>query len=584
MADLVAMLKWSARDLPAGADVTEEGRRLGEQLEVGRSKFLAAKGVASEAEYKRRMVQQGKVMFHAQYGLGTVEDSVAGLQYIYSELTSRGARLDRFGICLRLSMGLPPSFRPESAAETGLRLVDAGDWERMAQAAPIQPHFGDHMIGSPASTENTTQALQAGITTIGNFSQFFTYDYPGWTDEVGRVTSTIRALGVMAAAKERGAIVHSNLDDGPGGLFADRTTTVGWAMLEKYVAEDLARADLVHCFGNMVTRPAMRLAMVLAMDEVHGRETAGSMIFGNTMYGPDEDRNIGTLSGSVLTDILGQVIHPTGHAVHAIPLTEYTRIPSPPEIVQVQIIANQLAREARGFTDLVDLGAAQELKSRLLIGGVAFRDRVLGALSANGVDIRDPLQVMLALRTIGPRKVEELFGEGEPDASLPFGRRPAVPTEIYDYLIQAVDLARAKIEEAELKGRLRGIKVVAASSDLHEFGKLVVGAALRLAGAQVVDVGTSVEPSRLAEAAMTQKARAIALSTLNGVALSYVDELLAQCRSRGLSIRVFVGGKLNQDSGAALPEDAAGALMKDGVTATNDYMVMIKELGLMVES
>lgn len=584
MADLEAVLKWRAQDLPVGATVAGEGRRLGEQLEIGRSKFMIAQEVSSEAEYKRRMVGRGKVMFHAQYGLGTVEDSVAGLEYIYSELSARGGKLDRFGICLRLSMGIPSDFRSESAAETGLRLVDSGDWERIAQAVPIQPHFGDHMVGSPASTENAMHALQAGITTIGNFSQYFTYDYPGWTDEAGRVISTVKALGIMAAAKRRGAIVHSNLDDGPGGLFADRTTTAGWALLEKYIVEDLIGAELVHCFGNMVTRPAMRIAMLLAMDEVHGRETAGSMIFGDTMYGPDEDRNIGILSGSVLTDILGQILRPTGHAVHAIPLTEYKRIPSPPEIVQAQTISNQLVDEARGFTDLVDLTAAYELKSKLLAGGAGFRDRVLNSLTAAGVDIADPLHLMLALRTIGPRRIEELYGEGEPDADLPFGRRPALPTEMYEYLAKATTVAHSKVREAGLIGRLSGVKVTVASSDLHEFGKLVVAASLRVAGAQVLDLGTNVEPPALAEAALRGRSNAIALSTLNGVARSYIEELLDQCRRRGLNVPIFVGGKLNQDSGGALPEDVSSALAKASVTATNDYLVMIRGLGSMAES
>ncbi len=39
--------------------------------------------------------------------------------------------------------------------------------------APIQAHMGDFIIGFPASTENTVFALQAGVTTIGNLSQFF---------------------------------------------------------------------------------------------------------------------------------------------------------------------------------------------------------------------------------------------------------------------------------------------------------------------------------------------------------------------------------------------------------------------------
>ncbi len=57
-------------------------------------------------------------------------------------------------------MSLPAAARAGAAKETGPRL-EAEDWARVA-AAPVQPHLGDFMIGTPAGLENTQRALAAG--------------------------------------------------------------------------------------------------------------------------------------------------------------------------------------------------------------------------------------------------------------------------------------------------------------------------------------------------------------------------------------------------------------------------------------
>ena len=78
-------------------------------------------------------------------------------------------------------MGLPPDQRARARRETGPRLAD-DDWADVA-ALPVQPHLGDHMIGTPASVENATAALAAGITSIGNLGQFFAFEPPGGYDD-----------------------------------------------------------------------------------------------------------------------------------------------------------------------------------------------------------------------------------------------------------------------------------------------------------------------------------------------------------------------------------------------------------------
>ena len=184
------------------AELLAEGRAAAPAL--GRSAFCAAHGVRSEAEYKRRRRDEGRIMFHAHLGLSDWPATAIALDEIVAGL----GELDRFGLCLSRSMSLPAERRAGAAKETGPRL-EPGDWDAVA-AAPAQAHLGDFMIGTPAGLENTVQALAAGITTIGNLGQHFAFEPPGGHDDADLTETTVRALGAMSA---RGALVHSYLDD-----------------------------------------------------------------------------------------------------------------------------------------------------------------------------------------------------------------------------------------------------------------------------------------------------------------------------------------------------------------------------------
>src|SRR5690554_2729620 len=108
------------------------------------------------------------------------------------------------------------------------------------------------MIGSASSVENTVNALEAGITTLGNISQYFSWDYKESPDIQERTVQTVTAIAIMAECKEKGAIIHSNLDDGFGRALGSLDKMNGWAKLEKFIAEDLLHARLTHSFGDYV--------------------------------------------------------------------------------------------------------------------------------------------------------------------------------------------------------------------------------------------------------------------------------------------------------------------------------------------
>ena len=83
----------------------------------------------------------------------------------------------------------------------------------------------------------------------------------------------------------------------------------------------------------------------------------------------------------------------------------------------------------------------------------------------------------------------------------------------------------------------------------------------------MVDGGVSAEPGDLARLAEIRKCAGIALSTYNGVALTYFCRLRDELAERGLEIPVLIGGRLSEipeDSKDSLPVDVGDRLAREG--------------------
>ncbi|MFC1913059.1 cobalamin-dependent protein [Chloroflexota bacterium] len=349
-------------------------------------------------------------------------------------------------------------------------------------------------------------------------------------------------------------------------------------MLEKYIVEDLIGADLKHLFGNVVTEPRMRLALIRAIDEIHGGETAGTFVNGNTIYTRDIEKNISILTNCLLFDIIGQLKKPTGHAVHAVPLTEHDRIPSPKEIAQVAVIANQLEEEAHKVAGLVDFQRIDRVKGQLIEGGRAFRDNVLKGLGEIGVNIKDPIELMIAIKRIGGRGLEELFGVGQKDETVAGGRHPVVPTEIFYHTQAIADQLKEDVRTKKLGRNLEGKKVMLLTTDVHEYAKLVIGIALEEAGVEVIDLGHHVDPEQIIEALLKTRADGVCISTHNGMALSYAGKLIEELERHGLKVPIFMGGRLNEPAGKILPRDVTADLRELGIVTCDNVFDVLENL------
>ena len=61
-----------------------------------------------------------------------------------------------------------------------------------------------------------------------------------------RTTDYIKAMAVMGEFKDQGVAMHCNLDDGYGAQFHDVANLLGWAKLERYMAEELMGGRVAH--------------------------------------------------------------------------------------------------------------------------------------------------------------------------------------------------------------------------------------------------------------------------------------------------------------------------------------------------
>ncbi|HEY5422654.1 MAG TPA: hypothetical protein VIK05_04250, partial [Ilumatobacteraceae bacterium] len=390
----------------SGRQLIEEGRQAAPH-EVPLTAFLRANEASSEAEYKRRCRDNGRVMYHMHVGLSTWSATEAALAEVHAGLTEHGHSVDRFGVALDRAMGIVESQRDLALKETGPR-IGPDEWRRLGEAAPIQPHLGDYMIGFPAGFENTLHALKAGVTTIGNVGQYTAYNLLGGSDEVLVTEQTVRALAAIGALRARGALAHSNLEDGSATQASHFGGYVGWAALELYVVEELIGARLTHCYGNTIQDPEHRAIVHFALDDLRNRDSIGSMVYGNTVdhRAGDRQRNIDAVTRQLMCDIAVQLRRPTGHAVNPVPLTEAERIPTAAEIVEIQLLAREIERDVRSSPALLDWPRLERLGAETAAYAIEFRDRALAVLDDDGVDVRDAAQVLLALRRLSMSELE----------------------------------------------------------------------------------------------------------------------------------------------------------------------------------
>ncbi len=554
-------------DLPDGRRLVREAKERAEAIPVGRARYTEIHGAASDRAFKERCRDDGTITTYINLGYKTWAETGDAINEIAAAGKRRGFRLDRVSLIPDRRMGLPPGLREQALAETGIMMYDEADWVGAARDTPVMPVWNDHNVGSPAAVINTEALLRAGFGYIGSLAQH-QYGYPLWDDDVEQMARAVQAVAMIAAKRSDGVVLESYVEDGFCASFHDLATSLGWCMFHRYVAEELIGAAHSQSYGSTFADPIRKQAFGLAMEVANVNRVPPSFTHGDTnSFGVEEDfdRNAVIVATDVMYTIARELKHPTGGAVHATPVSEATRIPTVSELIDSLVIANEAEQRARACPGIIDWAPIYEMRDRMVAGGRRVLANLLSGLEDIGVDIRDPLALLLATRRLGASTIEELFNAGEPHSGYPRGFEPVVASDTLVRLLARKDEVLANLRRSGPLPDLRGIRVVAASGDIHEYGLFVVTEALGACGAKVVDLGTSVHSPEIAKVAVETAADAIAMSTYNGMALSLGRQLHEQLDARGVRPAVFFGGRLNEDLDGAEAVDVRSMLRDEGI-------------------
>lgn len=565
---LVLNKRFEYKDLPDMKDLWGQIDRIAAETTIGETLFFKEHGVRSEAEFKRKAMAEGFLSKHSHIGWNSWDETARNVEYIYRELERRGSYITRMGFIFDWVMGVPEEYRSHLQPGTGLIFKTPEEWKAIGQIVPIQPHMSDHMIGCPNALENARLALEAGVTSIGNVSHYFTYEYPGIELERERTVNSVLAFGLMG--KLDGTIVHSNLDDGYGNQFHDLANLAGWTMVERYLVEELLGASMTFSYGNLFSDPISRIVFNMVCDATNIKGTPGTMTFGNTIdYGLDFSKNYGALSSFSLADAICQIHKPTGHAVASVPVSEACRIPTADEIIDGHLCVDQMLEKARLFEPYLNWTAIEAERDILVSCGRVFFERVMNGLDDIGMDITHPGEVFASLKAIGAEQLERCFGVGRQEKTALRGREPVRPTD----MIRTIQEKKQKIfvQAGKVEGELEGKPVLVGSTDIHDYSKEIVKSLCEKAGAKVFDLGTYITVEEIIENLLETESKAVMVSTYNGIALSFATELTRALEENGLTdVLVIMGGLLNENrNGSQLAEDVTDELKAMGVNCDN---------------
>ena len=569
-------------DLPHGREAVNAGRELARGVERARSLYCAEKGVGSEREWREIARARGIPCTTMNIGLNTWSDTRTALENIYESCRSRGVRPpDRFNLIAERRMGLPKNMRADAPAETGPVLWSDQDWWELTHTVPIQPEAADNMIGGPGSVENVLDALRVGVTYVGVLSQY-SWRWPYWDDEIAQLQAVLTAGGALAAFRHEGVVFDSYLEDGYPGVFHDYASYIGWAMLERYVSEELIGAAYSSSWGGLTQNPVIKSAVTLALDAVNPDRVPTAFLQGDTIGNTaDFDANYGVLVNDLLFMKLTDMRYRLGGAPIAVPVTEAERIPSWDEVATVQVISRKVDEYVPMVDGFIDWKKIEDLRDRLVGGGRHFFQTALSTMTDMGVDITCPARVLLVLKRLGAAKCEELFAPGERDDSYLRGKRPVLETD----LVRETNAKRDQLISTLGSGAneaIRGMKLVVASTDVHEFAKFLLTSTFEALDANVIDCGINRDPEDIVKVVAETAPDAVVVTTHNGVARSFATRLVDELRAQRLPTSVFMGGVLNEDvEGSDVPVDVRADLRRIGVeipSSVDDLVVALREL------
>lgn len=567
---------------PDGRTVLREGVELGKTIQSGTSRFIRESGYKSFLEYRRQLTREGKLLWNILLGLGTLEEQIRAIKGIEAFSKRTGLQVNLIQPIPSGITGLPKELMDKAPATTSFVMDDFSDYQSQTEASGIEVSFMDWILSSPAAIDTTIKSLKAGGPIVGVFSQII-WGFPGFDDDVARFTDMVKALGIMASKHDEERVVLTYTDDGLGGYCMDCVSYVGYSLLEHYICSTLCGARYMIAFGGLLSDNDIRHATALAMDKVMSTEDQPVIhyINGSTNLQWDHDihGNYGVSVPEALFAILVERKYRIGMGFNPVSITEKIAVPTLDELMEIFAAQKRAEEKAADWEKFMDFSALEAMRDVMAEQGVVFFENALAGMQAAGVDITDPLEMILMIRYMNPMKFESLFHPSTCDSDSN-EVKPFYPTVLGRQTREMKEGIAARLAQSGLKGSLDGRKIVVASGDCHTYGLLLVEGILNDMGAHTVNGGVDLDPIDLLDLADEEGTSILGISCHNGQALDYARQLrLLAGERKGRKYFMFMGGVLNSIlPGDSAPVDVSTMVNDLGVFASNDLQELVTRL------
>lgn len=561
---------------PDGRELVAEGRELAERIPWNRSRFLEETGFESHLAYRQANLAKGKQTYQLLMGLATLEEEIEAIRRVGEFAEQTGFEVRSVQSIPSQLVGLAPEYWDQAPKTTSYLMQGEGDWLAHSQAAPVDICWQDWHLASPNNLELTRYALSAGTSRLGCFSTFV-WEYPGHHDDKQRFADMCRTMGILAAKRDQGLDCITYPEDGLPGFFLDVASFVGYEMVEHYIIEDLCGARMALSYGGLLSEILPRMSFALAMEKLFGTQEHPFLTYyngsTNEQWDHDIEANYGLAASEMLIQSVINLKYQIPAIINPVSITEAQRVPTVEELLNIAKCGIGVERKAKEWLEFIDFSKFEQMRDVLIEQGSRFFANVMEGLSAAGVDVEDPLQMIMVLRRFDPVRFEQAF---HPSTWGGGDFTPFVPTVLGR---DTVEMRHRIVEQLHGRGygnALSGRRIVCASADGHSYGLLLVDQVLAALNADVVSCGTHVEPAFLLDAADEEGADAICVSVHSGQSLDYARQLVDNARLRGRDYRICMGGMLN----AMLPGQSEPVVVDDlikalGICASNDFAEQI---------
>lgn len=563
--------------LPDSARLLREGIEIGKKIKVPRTRFLEEKGCRTYMEYRKKRLAQGKQTWQILLGLATLEEELDAIEKTYEFGKRTGMEISGVQSIPSQIVGLPHEYWKTFPKQTSYEMYEPEDWKKHNTRAPIQVCWQDFHLACPAALQTTINALEAGTDRLGCFSGLI-WEYTGYYDEVNRFSDMVRCLGILSTKKGLDIDVVTYPEDGIPGYFFDIVSWVGYELLENYIAHELCGTNFGISYGGLLTELKPRMAFALAMHRLLStpEHCAVTYFNGGTIdqIPNDINCNYGTSVPEMLMQMVFNLKYQTPVIISPVAVTECLRTPSLEELLDICAAGMRAETKAKEWLPLVDFTEIEKMSELLMEKGTKFYHNVLDGLEEAGVNIRDPLELILILKRFNPVKFEESF---HPSIQEKGSFVPYCPSQMGRITFQMKDEIVKKLKRN--KWDLKGKKLVCASADGHSYGLMLADNVYREINAEVVNGGVDVEPSALLDLADEEETDCICVSTHCGQCLSYASTLMKLARHRNRAYKIVMGGMFTAlKPGQSLPVDVQKEIRDTGVYAENDFEEQIKYL------